>query len=116
MSYNVATDDSYRKRIALNFGSIQCHVKEVALDRGFRNKAGGVHINRLSREGHLSTNTLYFLLNKPQDYRAIDLVTLAKLCKVLRATPGELFTFVPGLTSDAMGLNTDLFAGLEGTR
>lgn len=116
MSYNVATDDSYRKRIALQFGSIRCHVAAIALDRGFRNKSGGVHINRLAREGHLSTNTLYFLLNKPEMYRAIDLVTLAKLCKVLKATPGELFSFVPGLTSDAMGIDVDIFAGLDGTR
>jgi DNA-binding Xre family transcriptional regulator len=116
MSYNVATDDSYRKKIALNFGSIRSHIKEIALDRGFRNKAGGVHINRLAREGHLSTNTLYFIFNKADSYRAIDLVTLAKLCKVLKAQPGELFSFVPGLTSDALGINTDLFASLEGTR
>lgn len=116
MSYNVSSDDSYRKKVALNYGSICSNVRAVTLDRGYRNASGGIAINRLSRESGLSTATLYFLFNKPENFRSLDLVTLAKLCRVLKCQPGDLFTFVPGLTTDALGLNAASFAGLAGSR
>ena len=116
MSYNISPDDEYRKKIALTYGSIRNNVQERALELGYRNASGGVAVNRLSRESGLSTATLYFLLVKPEKFRSLDFVTLAKLCRVLKCQPGDLFEFVPGLTTDAMGLDASTFGALSGAR
>lgn len=116
MSYNVTKDDAYHKRMALTFGSIVSKVEERAKEQGFVNKSGGVALSRLARESGISTATLHFLFNRPETFRQLNLITLAKLCRTLRCQPGDLFQYVPGLSSAALGIDTSFFSNLQGTR
>jgi DNA-binding Xre family transcriptional regulator len=114
VSRNITQDDTYHKRMALVHGSIISHVKEVAIERGFRNARGAVHLTRLAREAAISTATLYYLFNHPEAFRQLNLITLAKLCAVLHCQPGDLFTHVPGLSTSALGIDVSSFANLSG--
>jgi DNA-binding Xre family transcriptional regulator len=116
MSYNITKDDTYHKRMVLVYGSIISHVPEVALALGYRNKKGNVATTRLARESGISTATLHFLINQPEAFRQLNLITLAKLCKALKCQPGDLFEYVPGLSTSALGIDVSTFDNLMGVR
>lgn len=115
MSGSVAASQDRHTQVALIYGSVVSHVEELCIERGFSNKSGGANIDRVARESGISTATLYYLFKRPESFRALNFITAAKLCRLLKCDIGDLFSYVPGLTSQSLGINTSLFAGLKGT-
>jgi DNA-binding Xre family transcriptional regulator len=116
MSNHITQDDAYHKRMALVYGSITSQVAERAKALGYITPRGTVATTRLSRASGISTGTLHYLFTRPDSFRSLNLITLAKLCKVLQAQPGELFAYVPGLSTSALGIDVSTFQNLSGTR
>jgi DNA-binding Xre family transcriptional regulator len=114
MSNYAHEDEVYLASSAAFYGSVIQHVEEVALARGFVTRNGTVNINQLSEHSGVSTSTLWYLLRDKKHYRAINLVTLAKLCWALGVGVGELFEYVPGGVSNGLGYSSEAFTRLRG--
>jgi DNA-binding Xre family transcriptional regulator len=109
-------DDSYAAAAASYYGSIEHNLERLALERGFVTRNGTVNLNTLSAKSGISTSTLWYLLKDKTRFRAVNMVTLAKLCWTLGVQPGDLFTYVPGGTTSGLGYSSDAFTRLLGAR
>lgn len=115
MSNYASGEESYLASAAAFYGSIQQHVEELAIKRGFTTRTGRVSFPKLSEASGVSTATLWYLIRDKKHFRSMNLVTLAKLCYALGAQPGDLLTYHPGGSAAGLGYSSEAFAGLMGT-
>lgn len=116
MSNYASAEEPYIAAIAAYYGSISQHVEELAIKRGFVTRTGRVSFPKLSQASGVSTATLWYLLRDKKRFRAMNMVTLAKLCYALGATPGDLLSYNPGGDGAGLGYSSEAFAHLIGTR
>jgi DNA-binding Xre family transcriptional regulator len=115
MSNYASAEEPYIAAAAAYYGSIQQHVEELAIKRGFVTRNGRVSFPKLSQASGVSTATLWYLLRDKKHFRAMNMVTLAKLCYALNATPGDILSYHPGGTGGGLGYSEEAFAHLMGT-
>lgn len=101
------------------YGVVESYLEDVAKERGFAIKSGRykgmVNVGKLSKASGISTSTLWYLLRRPEEFRNLSVVTLAKLCSVLDCQVGDLLKYAPVPTRRALGIGkTDAFSSLEG--
>jgi DNA-binding Xre family transcriptional regulator len=116
MSNYAHGEETYLATIASYYGSITSNVEQIAIDKGFVTRHGTVNLNMLADHSGISTSTLWYLLRDKKHFRALNLVTLAKLCFTLGVQPGDLFSYVPGGASNGLGYSSDAFTRLMGTQ
>lgn len=116
MSNYAVAEESYIAQAAAFYGSIQQHVEERAIARGFTTRTGRVSFPKLSEASGVSTATLWYMFRDKKHFRALNLVTLAKLCYALGAQPGDLLSYHPGGLAGGLGYSSEAFAGLMGTK
>lgn len=115
MSNYAQGEDSYIASSAAFYGSIQQHVEDLAIKRGFVTRTGRVSFPALSKASGVSTATLWYMLRDKKHFRAMNLVTLAKLCYALECQPGDILSYAPGGNAAGLGFSADAFANLMGT-
>jgi DNA-binding Xre family transcriptional regulator len=116
MSNYASAEEPYIAQAAAYYGSIQQHVEELAIKRGFVTRNGRVSFPKLSQASGVSTATLWYLLRDKKHFRAMNMVTLAKLCYALGCQPGDILTYHPGGTAAGLGYSEEAFSHLMGTR
>lgn len=116
MSNYASAEEVYIAQAAAYYGSIHQHVEDLAIKRGFTTRTGRLNFKKLSEISGVSTATLWYMLRDKKHFRAINLVTLAKLCHALGAQPGDLLSFTPGGIAAGLGYSEDAFKGLMGTK
>lgn len=116
MSNYASGEETYLAKAAAYYGSIEQHVEDLAIQRGFTTRTGRLNFKRLAEVSGVSTATLWYMLRDKRHFRAINLVTLAKLCHALNAQPADLLTFHPNGTAGGLGYSDEAFKNLLGTR
>lgn len=116
MSNYAQKEDTYLATAAAYYGSITQNVERIAIEKGFVTRNGTVNLNRLSDHSGISTSTLWYMMKGKHRFRAINLVTLSKLCWTLGVQPGDLLTYVPGGVSNGLGYSSEAFTRLRGTQ
>lgn len=114
MATTSTTSPEYLAGIALAYGSISSRVEAVAVERGYSTRTGRVNYRKLAADSGISTSTLWYMIGDKSRFRAFNLVTLAKLCRVLGTQPGDLLDYVPGGAAASLGVSSDAFANLQG--